>query len=59
VLFRSLARFKERWGAEKHEMVYFRYPAQAHSPELKANLLTKLPVPILMTAGRLFYRHFA
>ena len=56
---KGLAEFKERWGAEKREMSYFRYPARPHQPSRRSTLLAALPKPLLVAAGRLFYRHFA
>ena len=55
----GLAEFKERWGAEKREMSYFRYPAQPHQASRRSTLMASLPKPILIAAGRLLYRHFA
>ena len=52
----SLAVFKERWGAERREMSYFRYPAYVQRKS-SSTFLAKLPTPLLIAAGRLLYRH--
>ncbi|MBN1569653.1 MAG: GNAT family N-acetyltransferase [Acidobacteria bacterium] len=56
---KGLAEFKERWGAEKREMSYFRYPAQRHNAPRRSALIAALPKPLLTAAGRILYRHFA
>ena len=56
----GLAEFKERWGAERKEISYSRYPASQPKAEVKLYLLAKLlPNPLLVAAGRLLYRHIA
>ncbi len=54
----GLAKFKERWGATRRELDYYRYPL---SKPLKVYhpLLRGLPKPALIAAGRLLYRHMA
>jgi hypothetical protein len=54
----GLAHFKERWGAERQELSYFRYPAAAHR-KISIPFLGRLPKPVLIAAGRLLYRHMA
>jgi CelD/BcsL family acetyltransferase involved in cellulose biosynthesis len=53
----GLAEFKERWGAERKEIAYYRYPARQTQPSRKLAFLSKLPNPVLVAAGRLLYRH--
>jgi len=54
----GLAEFKERWGAERLEIPYYRYPACSMQPAAKPVLLAKhLPNAVLIAAGRLLYRH--
>ena len=55
----GLAVFKERWGAQRQEIAYFRYPALRKSRELSSALLSKFPKTVLVLAGRLLYRHMA
>jgi len=53
----GLAEFKERWGAERREISYYRYPEHARSA-MKGSFIAKhLPSPLLIAAGRLLYRH--
>jgi CelD/BcsL family acetyltransferase involved in cellulose biosynthesis len=60
----GLAQFKERWGATRTDLAYFRYPAPARSrsPHIAAaarRVVERLPSPVLAIAGRLAYRHVA
>jgi lipid II:glycine glycyltransferase (peptidoglycan interpeptide bridge formation enzyme) len=62
----TLAQFKERWGAERRTMHYWRnYPeSPAHAPpQWKAaaakRVLSCLPSKCLAVAGNLFYKHAA
>jgi hypothetical protein len=59
----GLSIFKERWGAKKQDLEYFKYPAQfAQNPrrwKIFAEIIKNLPKPILTAAGRLLYRHIA
>jgi len=55
----GLAKFKERWGAERREMAYFRYPEQQNQTSPRSDLFTRLPKPVLITIGRMLYRHLA
>jgi CelD/BcsL family acetyltransferase involved in cellulose biosynthesis len=59
----GLAIFKERWGAERQELEYFRYPAQHHQVNRKwavsAEVMARIPNSVLVAAGRLLYRHIA
>ncbi|HSW38131.1 MAG TPA: GNAT family N-acetyltransferase [Acidobacteriota bacterium] len=59
----GLAVFKERWGAARRELNYYRYPLW-HKGALSGfgimkEILTRLPAPVLVAAGRLLYRHMA
>jgi hypothetical protein len=54
----SLAVFKERWGAVRNGISYIRYPVRAQR-RAPTTLLSKLPGPVLVVAGRLLYRHMA
>lgn len=61
---RGLVTFKDRWGANRRELVYLRYPFR-HSRSFSAagqQLLSKyfwphMPRGVLATAGRILYRH--
>jgi hypothetical protein len=60
----GLAQFKERWGAARADLGYFRYPApvRSRSPRITAAarlVVQRLPSPVLAVAGRLAYRHVA
>jgi hypothetical protein len=54
----GLAVFKERWGAERKELVYFSYP-QRSQRKVPLRFFARLPRPVLIAAGRLLYRHMA
>jgi hypothetical protein len=53
----GLAEFKERWGAERREMHYYRYPERKPQIPSKSSLVAWLPKPVLIAIGRLLYRH--
>jgi CelD/BcsL family acetyltransferase involved in cellulose biosynthesis len=55
----GLAQFKERWGARRREVTYYRDPAKAHRKMPEFNFLARLPNPVLILVGRLLYRHLA
>jgi len=60
----GLAQFKERWGAARADLGYFRYPAPARSRSRRITAAARrvvehLPPPVLAIAGRLAYRHVA
>jgi hypothetical protein len=55
----GLADFKERWGAERREIGYYRYPVHPHQTARKSRFLSKLPDAVLVAAGRLLYKHMA
>lgn len=60
----GLARFKERLGAERREMTYFRYPAgvredRSKTMSLASKVFSNLPDSLLAVSGRILYRHFA
>ena len=54
----GLAIFKERLGAERREIHYYRYPA-GKPGRSSSRMLSRLPKPILIALGRLLYRHIA
>jgi lipid II:glycine glycyltransferase (peptidoglycan interpeptide bridge formation enzyme) len=54
----GLAKFKERWGARRQELDYFRYPL-SKPRKVYHRMLRGLPKPALIAAGRLLYRHMA
>jgi len=53
----GLALYKERWGAQRQEIAYLRYPASGANREFSSAILRKLPKAVLTIAGRLLYRH--
>lgn len=56
----GLATFKERWGATRSDLVYWRNPAgTANLPNytLARKILAKAPTALLRAAGALLYRH--
>lgn len=60
----GLAQYKERWGAARADLGYFRYPAPvpSRSPRITAaarRVVQRLPSPVLALAGRIAYRHVA
>ena len=54
----GLAKFKERWGARRQELDYFRYPL-SKPRKVYHPMLRGIPKPALVAAGRLLYRHMA
>lgn len=59
----GLISFKEHWGAERSELVYWAYPPQLR-PDVNRwgvkaarGLVSRLPSALLPTMGRLLYRH--
>jgi CelD/BcsL family acetyltransferase involved in cellulose biosynthesis len=54
----GLSQFKERWGAERHPLSYYRFPAQA-TRKARIPSFARLPRPVLIAIGRLLYRHMA
>lgn len=61
---RGLAQFKERFGAVRSDLVYLRNPpAPAHghrsswATRAAKSLVPRMPVTVLMAAGRVAYRH--
>jgi hypothetical protein len=62
----GLITFKDRWGAKRSPLSYYRYPAlhsQDDRDDLKMHLarsvFARLPNNILIFAGRMLYRHLA
>lgn len=61
----GLIRFKEGWGARRHDIHYYRYDFKragflsdsAGSEEAAARVFRALPVSLLKVAGELLYRH--
>jgi Acetyltransferase (GNAT) domain len=60
----GLARFKERWGATRSTLTYWRYPAPAsqvsrHTGQTKIakHVFAHMPDSLLAAAGRLLYKH--
>ena len=59
----GLATFKERWGAARGDLVYWRSPAKVgwrghqRGFEVVKKILTVAPISLLRAAGTLFYRH--
>jgi hypothetical protein len=59
---KGLAVFKERWGAERQEIRYFRYPSgktSARNLDPVFKIISRLPDPVLKLSGRILYRHFS
>ena len=54
----GLIQFKDRWGAQRRELAYYRYPATSR-PTTSKSLFSKFPRPVLVLMGRLLYRHMA
>jgi CelD/BcsL family acetyltransferase involved in cellulose biosynthesis len=60
----GLVAFKDRWGAARSTLTYWRFPSQgfqmvstaARTPLVK-NLLSCFPDPLLVAAGRMFYKY--
>ena len=60
----GLITFKDRWGATRSPLSYYRYPALHSQNEtddskmrLAKSLFARLPDSILLLAGRMLYRH--
>lgn len=55
----GLAQYKQRLGAARLSLTYFRKPATAAqtSRPLAHEVCRRLPLPVLQLLGRLFYRH--
>ena len=61
----GLIAFKDRWGATRTQLAYFRYPAKSvHPPFLETRrarigkyVLSHAPTAVLVAAGRAIYRH--
>jgi len=62
---KGLMQFKDGWGAKPYKIQYYRYDFNKNSfrgsdkaiPGKLQKIISKLPVPILKTAGRILYRH--
>jgi hypothetical protein len=61
---RGLIDFKNNWGAECSQLLYYRYPLRASNGSEKQSLspiakrvIGGLPTPLLTAAGKLLYRH--
>jgi hypothetical protein len=61
----GLAQFKERWGATRADLRYLRSPAAEPARRggwmtgVAKGVVTRLPSPLLVAAGRYAYRHIA
>ena len=58
----GLVQFKDRWGAAKFPLTYWRYPSSLHTADdvgktIAKHIFAHLPDSILPTAGRFLYRH--
>jgi lipid II:glycine glycyltransferase (peptidoglycan interpeptide bridge formation enzyme) len=60
----GLVTFKDRWGAKRSTLTYYRYPASLHENGLggwKLQVITQvsdhLPKAVMMGLGRLLYKH--
>lgn len=61
----GLIAFKERWGATKSKLAYFRYSARPHQFRASASwklsmtksIVARLPVRVLEAAGTVMYKH--
>jgi hypothetical protein len=61
----GLRQFKNGWGAEERIIKYYRYDpgkdlflgASEPSKEKGFGILTRMPLPVLLLAGRILYRH--
>ncbi len=63
---RGLVQFKDRWGAERHELIYYFYPKVSGVTSIRQNdrkyrvstkLFRSLPIPVLRTIGSIGYRY--
>ena len=62
---KGLMQFKDGWGAKPYKIQYYRYDLRKNSfrgsdkviPGKLQNIISKLPVPILKTTGKILYRH--
>jgi hypothetical protein len=62
----GLIEFKDRWGTRRADLHYLRYPmlgrrkaAAAPWMRLARQLVTLVPDPLVVTAGKRLYRHFS
>jgi hypothetical protein len=60
----GLVGFKDLWGGNRENLVYWRYPAiesavmtESHSPKISKYFFGLLPQNLLKAAGRALYRH--
>jgi lipid II:glycine glycyltransferase (peptidoglycan interpeptide bridge formation enzyme) len=60
----GLITFKDRWGASRSDLTYWRYPSQPSATRaavwrlpLAKKIFTHIPDSLLAIAGRLLYRH--
>lgn len=52
----GVIQFKDRWGAERRDITYWRCPVAA-GERASTTLFRRLPKSVLIAAGRLLYRH--
>ena len=61
----GLLTFKDRWGATRSSLRYHRHPVRRHPGELNTamriarGMVALAPDPLFISAGSIFYRHFA
>ena len=61
----GLITFKERWGATRSQLTYWRYPARSSENvaggwkmQIAKYIFPRLPDGALIAAGKIFYKHF-
>jgi lipid II:glycine glycyltransferase (peptidoglycan interpeptide bridge formation enzyme) len=61
----GLIAFKDRWGAKRSLLTYFRSPVQAYGETIDGRrwpsakrIVSHIPSAVLSAAGRVFYGHF-
>jgi hypothetical protein len=60
----GLVTFKDRWGAARSQLTYWRYPARSASPgasdwrmQVAKKIFARMPDRLLTAAGRMLYQH--
>ena len=60
----GLIAFKDRWGAAKCHLTYWRYPAQpvpatstGWRMQMARKVFSRIPDNLLVVTGKVFYRH--
>ncbi len=59
---KGLVEFKERWGAQRREICYYRYPPAreshgGHSMKLAQQVFRRIPASLQETVGNILYKH--